>query len=365
MVSCRSPRMAARNWRRVEDFPGVPKWAYVSDVDASPIDANVIFVTLNNWQRGDYKPYIVQQQRSRPDLDEHHGQPAGTSTMCGRSRRTSSRRTCCLRAPSSACSSPSTAGATGCSSRAACRRRRCATSSSRSARVDVVMATFGRGFWVLDDYSALREVSAQAMAEEARLFPTRPHAYQFTPWGVAQDGAAGLATLGGNYTMPNPPIGAVITYNVAARTCRTTCGSSPTSWTQRQPVPSASSSTRPRDSIAPRGTCAVKGRGRWRPRRAWRWRGAQSRAARPRRAAVRVQPARRAQAAAGAAGAPLAAPPQALRRTRRRRRRRSRRAGPLSHRDRQTRGRHVHGRSASRSSCTVMPLPEQNYILYR
>ncbi len=49
-----------RTWRRVEDFPGVPKWAYVSDVLASPIDANVIFVTLNNWQRGDYKPYIVK-----------------------------------------------------------------------------------------------------------------------------------------------------------------------------------------------------------------------------------------------------------------------------------------------------------------
>jgi len=49
-----------RNWRRVEDFPNVPKWAYVSDVVASPIDANVIFVTLNNWQRGDYKPYVVR-----------------------------------------------------------------------------------------------------------------------------------------------------------------------------------------------------------------------------------------------------------------------------------------------------------------
>ena len=58
---------------------------------------------------------------------------------------------------------------------------------------DVVMGTFGRGFWILDDYSALREVSAQAMAEEARLFPMR-HAYQFQPWGVRRTvGRAGDA----------------------------------------------------------------------------------------------------------------------------------------------------------------------------
>ncbi|HEX6975044.1 MAG TPA: hypothetical protein VF147_11615, partial [Vicinamibacterales bacterium] len=44
-----------KNWRKIEDFPNVPKWTYVSDVFASPRDANTVFVTLNNWQRGDYK----------------------------------------------------------------------------------------------------------------------------------------------------------------------------------------------------------------------------------------------------------------------------------------------------------------------
>src|SRR5439155_250825 len=43
-----------RNWRKVEDFPTVPKWTYVSDVFASPRDANVVFVAFNNWQRDDF-----------------------------------------------------------------------------------------------------------------------------------------------------------------------------------------------------------------------------------------------------------------------------------------------------------------------
>ena len=49
-----------KNWRKIEQFPGVPQWTYVTDVFASPRDANTVFVTLNNWQRGDYKPYVVK-----------------------------------------------------------------------------------------------------------------------------------------------------------------------------------------------------------------------------------------------------------------------------------------------------------------
>jgi photosystem II stability/assembly factor-like uncharacterized protein len=49
-----------KNWRKAEPFPGAPQWTYVSDVFASPRDANTVFVALNNWQRGDYKPYLVK-----------------------------------------------------------------------------------------------------------------------------------------------------------------------------------------------------------------------------------------------------------------------------------------------------------------
>ena len=49
-----------KNWRKIEQFPGVPQWTYVTDVFASPRDADTVFATLNNWQRGDYKPYVVK-----------------------------------------------------------------------------------------------------------------------------------------------------------------------------------------------------------------------------------------------------------------------------------------------------------------
>ena len=200
------------NWRRVEDFPDVPKWTYVSDVAASPRNADVIFVTLNNWQVGDYKPYIVRSDdRGRtwknisgnlPPLhdvwaiaqDHVNGDLlfAGTEfglffTVDGGNRWIQVRG-----------GMPPT---------------QVRDLEIQKRENDVVMATFGNGFWILDDYSALREVSAQALAEDVRLFPLRP-VYQFQPWGVANAGAAGVATLGGNYTTRNPPNGAVFTYHV-------------------------------------------------------------------------------------------------------------------------------------------------------
>ena len=78
---------------------------------------------------------------------------------------------------------------------------------------DLVIATFGRGFYVLDDYSPLREVSAQALGEEARLLPLRD-AYSYSVLGMAPAGTAGIASLAGNWTTPNPPFGAVFTYHV-------------------------------------------------------------------------------------------------------------------------------------------------------
>ena len=201
-----------KTWRKVEDFPGVAKWAYVADVFASPRDSNVVFAALNNWQRGDYKPYVVRSNdRGRtwtnisgnlPDKhdvwaiaqDHVNGDLlfAGTEfglffTVDGGKQWTQLRG-----------SMPPT---------------QVRDLHLQKRENDVVMATFGNGFWILDDYSPLREVNATTLAEEARLLPLR-RAYQYQTWGITDAGSAGLATLGGNYTTPNPPYGATFTYHV-------------------------------------------------------------------------------------------------------------------------------------------------------
>ena len=49
-----------RNWRKAEKFAGVAEYSYVTDVFASPRDANTVFATMNNYQRGDFKPYVLR-----------------------------------------------------------------------------------------------------------------------------------------------------------------------------------------------------------------------------------------------------------------------------------------------------------------
>ena len=75
---------------------------------------------------------------------------------------------------------------------------------------DLVGATFGRGFFILDDYTPLREVDADMLERDAHLFEVRD-----TRWYIEQRplGYGEKASQGASfYTAPNPPFGAVFTY---------------------------------------------------------------------------------------------------------------------------------------------------------
>jgi photosystem II stability/assembly factor-like uncharacterized protein len=203
---------AGKNWRKVEDFPGVPKWTYVTDVFASPRDANTVFVTLNNWQRGDYKPYIVTSTDrgktwrnitgSLPDRhdvwtivqDHVNGNLLFAGTEFGLFASVDG-------------------GGHWTPMKGGMPMAQVRDLTIHKRENDLVMATFGRGFYILDDYSALREITPTVLAEDARLFPLRD-AYMFNMTSIAPPGTAGIGPLAGNWTAPNPPYGAVFTYHV-------------------------------------------------------------------------------------------------------------------------------------------------------
>ncbi len=201
-----------QTWRKIDRFPGVPQYTYVSDVFASPRDADTVFVALNNWQRGDYKPYLVKStDRGRTwtsiagDLPDRHDVWtvvqdhldanllfAGTEfglfvSLDGGGRWTRL-----------------TGGMPTIQVRDMTVQRR---------ENDLVLATFGRGFYVLDDYSALRAITPQSLDAEASLYPLRD-ADLYTETGLAPAGTAGIGSMSGNWTTENPPYGAVLTYSL-------------------------------------------------------------------------------------------------------------------------------------------------------
>jgi hypothetical protein len=77
---------------------------------------------------------------------------------------------------------------------------------------DLVLASFGRGFFILDDYSPLRNLSEESLEAEASIFPIKDSWMynERTPWGLR-----GKSFLGESYyAADNPPFGAVFTYYV-------------------------------------------------------------------------------------------------------------------------------------------------------
>lgn len=70
---------------------------------------------------------------------------------------------------------------------------------------DLVLATHGRGIWIIDDITPLRALTPQVLASDATFLPTRPVVQRIQGFGGWPEGDA-------SFTGPNPPDGAVLTY---------------------------------------------------------------------------------------------------------------------------------------------------------
>ncbi|MBD3853635.1 MAG: glycosyl hydrolase, partial [Acidobacteria bacterium] len=195
----------------VGDLPGVPATAFVNDIKADLYDAGTVYVCLDNHKYGDFKPYLMKTtDRGRswrsitgdlPDrhlvwrLVQDHVKPellfAATEfgiffTVDGGAKWVKL-----------------SGGVPTISFRDLVIQRR---------ENDLIGASFGRGFYVLDDYTPLREIDEKALAREAALFPVRT-----APWYIQRRplGQSGQASLGGAfYIADNPPFGAVFTYHL-------------------------------------------------------------------------------------------------------------------------------------------------------
>jgi len=201
------------NWKAIPvgDLPGVPATAFVNDIRADLYDADTVYVCLDNHKYGDFKPYLVKTaDRGRswrsiagdlPDrhlvwrLVQDHVKPellfAATEFGIFFSVDGGAKWVELL------------GGVPTISFRDLVIQRR---------ENDLVGASFGRGFYILDDYTPLREIDEASLVEDAILFPVRT-----APWYIQRRplGQSGQASQGGAYYIAdNPPFGAVFTYHL-------------------------------------------------------------------------------------------------------------------------------------------------------
>nr|MBP7549701.1 glycosyl hydrolase [Gemmatimonadaceae bacterium] len=79
---------------------------------------------------------------------------------------------------------------------------------------DLIAGTHGRSFWIMDDLSALRQMTAESLAKPAHLFQPRD-AYRIE-WGGGFGGGRGGAGAGASNPGQNPTSGAVVYYHLAS-----------------------------------------------------------------------------------------------------------------------------------------------------
>jgi len=195
---------AGKNWRKIEKFPGIPEMTYVSDILASKHDKDVVYAAFDNRKRDDFKPYLlkstdrgkswtsiasnlpkngtvhtIQQDHVNPNL-LFVGTEFGFFFSIDEGKKwvqlKSGIPTIAVR-----------------------------DIAIQQRENDLVLATFGRGFYILDDYTPLRVLKPQMLQKQAVIFPIKD-ALMFVPTrGKYGQGATYFAA-------PNPPVGATFTY---------------------------------------------------------------------------------------------------------------------------------------------------------
>ena len=199
------------NWRLAGATPEVPEYSFVNDIQASLHDPDTVFAVLDAHKTGDYRPYVFKSaDRGRTWRSIAGDLPAAGIVWAVEQDHVD--KDLLFAGTEFGVSFTPDGGAHWVELSSGV-----PTISFRDIEIqrrdnDLVGATFGRGFYVLDDYSALREIAAGALEQDAALFPVRD-AWWYVPLVPGQ--AEGQPALGSSaFTAPNPPYGALFTYHL-------------------------------------------------------------------------------------------------------------------------------------------------------
>jgi photosystem II stability/assembly factor-like uncharacterized protein len=196
-------------WTKYDKFPGVPEMTYVSRLTGSNHDANTVYAAFDNHKNEDFKPYLLKStDRGKTwtsiagDLPENGPvlafaedpvNPsllfAGTEFGAFFSRDGGGKW---LRLKGGL---PTIA---------------VRDMVIQARENDLVLATFGRGFYVLDNFTPLRQIKPDTLQQPVTFFPTRDALMYIErhPLGGQRKAFQGDAF----YTADNPAFGATFTY---------------------------------------------------------------------------------------------------------------------------------------------------------
>jgi len=197
-------RDGGQNWREVSP-PGLTAWSKIAQLDASHFDPNGVYAAVNRFRLDDLHPYIYRTHDGGQTWEKiTNGLPDDASVNVVREDPV---RQGLLFAGTERAIYVSFNDGDSWQSL----QLNLPATSMRDLVVhgdDIVVGTHGRSFWILDDITALREVTSEAAAASAFLF--RPGITYRVRRNVNTDTPLPPEEPAGK----NPPDGAIFDYNL-------------------------------------------------------------------------------------------------------------------------------------------------------
>lgn len=198
-------------WRSIDHYSGVPDTTPVFKILPSQHDVNVVYAAFNNHQAGDFKPYVMKSTDMGRSWTSIAGNLPDRGSVYALAEDHVDRNL--LFAGTEFGAYFTNDGGKKWVKLSGLPTIQVRDLAIQKRENDLVVATFGRGFYVLDDYTALRTLTEVALAKDVTLFPTRPAPLYVQSSPIGLPDAVGPAFQGaGYYAAANPPYGAVFTY---------------------------------------------------------------------------------------------------------------------------------------------------------
>jgi len=196
------------NWTKYEKFAGVPEMTYVSRLAASNHDANTVYAAFENHKNEDFKPYLLKSSDAGKTWTSIAGDLPENGPVLAFAEDTANANLLFAGTEFGAFFSIN-GGQHWVQLKGGLPTIAVRDMVIQAREGDLVIATFGRGFYVLDDITPLRQMKAESTEQAVATFPVKNALLyvQRHPLGGPKKGFQGDAL----YAAENPPYGAVFT----------------------------------------------------------------------------------------------------------------------------------------------------------
>lgn len=199
-----------KNWRKAGKIPGLPETSpygiYVQRLYASKHDAGGVYALFDNHKLGDFKPYIFRSADKGATWASIAGDLPANGPALSLAEDPVNPELLFCGTEFGLFFSPD-GGKKWIRLRGNLPTIPVKDLAIQERETDLALATFGRGFYILDDYSPLRQIKADLFNKDAFIFPARKAMIRVQETGKSR-GSQGEQL----WMAENPPAGAVITY---------------------------------------------------------------------------------------------------------------------------------------------------------